>query len=135
MTQTNDEDKESFAVVGFNAGYSKHVEAGLQFGYRFKNIYVSINQYIPVTSSSLAPKKHNASVGYNIGSFQAHLSYGYHFIGKVTEQYFRGTKDEYISGCKFGYGLSFYTVKYPINLTLQRTGKEFIASLTLYKTL
>lgn len=132
------EDKTNYVVMGFHAGYDFKISspiAGLQVGYKLGNVFTSLNTLIPVTSNALSPKMIIANCGYNIGSFQPFVSYGYHFIGKVTEAYFRHTVDAYTSGFHFGLGVSYYPVNLPLQFSIQKQGKEIISSLTLYKAL
>lgn len=133
-----DEEKTNYTVIGFHAGYDFKISApiaGIQIGYKLGNVYTSFNTIIPVTSNSLAPMMFVGNLGLNVGSFQPFVSYGSHSISKVTEAYFSHTTDAYKSGFHFGLGVSYYPVTIPLCFTLQRTGKETIFNLTLYKAL
>lgn len=132
-----DESKTSYPVIGFSTGYSlsNGVNAGLQFGYRADNLYLNGDMIIPLTSSVFAPKIFTGSIGYNNGSFQGFISCGYHTIGGESEQYYKGTENEFINGFRFGGGIRYYPKTIPLSFTAQRQGKENILSVTLYKAL
>lgn len=128
-------DKQTYAVAGFSAGYSKYVTAGLQFGVRTGNIYISIDQLISVTSNATTPKIFKANAGYNFGSLQPFVSYSYQTIGAESEQYYKGTPDEFINGFRVGYGLSYYFKNFPLSITAQRQGKVNNINVGMYKAL
>jgi hypothetical protein len=129
-------DKHNYAVFGCNVGYNAKVErpeAGAQLGYRLKNFYLSSNMIVTTSFNALSPVLFPFNLGYNIGSFQPFISYGYHLIGKEAETRFKGNPDA-ISAWKPGFGLSFYFKQFPLSITIQRQGKINIASIGCYKS-
>lgn len=133
--QMTTEDKQTYAVAGFNAGYSRYVTGGLQLGVRTGNIYLSVDQLISITSAATVPKIIKANAGYNIGSLQPFVSYSYQTIGSTAEQYFKGTSDEFINGFRVGYGISYYFKNFPLSVTVQRQGKVNNIGIGMYKAL
>ncbi len=133
--QMTREEKNTYAVLGFNAGYSKYITGGLELGLRTGNVYFSVNQIISLTSNGTIPKIFTANAGYNIGGFQPFISYGLQTIGAEREQYFHGTQDEFNNGFRFGGGLKYYFKELPLSITAQRTGKINNLSLGIYKGL
>lgn len=132
--QLTTEDKQTFTVAGFNAGYSKNITAGLSLGVRTGNVYLSVAQIISLTSDATTPKIFTGNVGYNIGSLQPFVSYGYQTIGKEREQFFKGTSDEFLNAWRLGYGLSYYFRNAPVSVTVQRQGKVNNIGVGMYKS-
>lgn len=128
-------EKQTYAVAGFNAGYSKYVTAGVELGLKTGNVYFSLNQIISLTSNATVPKVFTANAGYNIGSLQPFISYGYQTIGGEREQLFKGTSDEFKNGFRLGGGMKYYFKNFPLSITAQRQGKQNNLSLGIYKTL
>ncbi len=132
------EDKTNYPVVGFSSGYNfthKSLNTGLHFGYKLDKIYLSSDMIIPLTRSVFVPFIFTVNGGVNISQFQPFVSINYSTIGGEAEQLFKGTQDQFINGFKFGYGIRYYPLSVPLCLTIQKQGKEVIASLTLYKAL
>lgn len=135
---TIDETKNSYPVVGFSTGYSlthSVLNAGLQFGYKADLLYLSGDMIIPLTSSAFVPKIFTVNLGVNVSQFQPFISTSYQSIGAESELYYKGTDNEFMSGFRFGYGIRYYPLFIPICFNIQRQGKEFITSLTIYKAL
>lgn len=132
FAQMTREEKSTYAVAGFNAGYSKYATAGLELGVRTGNVYLSARQIISITSDATVPKIFTANAGYNIGSIQPFVSYGWQTIGKEKEQLF---KDEFINGFRIGYGVSYYFKNFPLSITAQRQGKVNNIGIGIYKAL
>lgn len=133
-----DENKKSCPVIGFSSGYSithKSLNAGLQFGYRVDKLYLSGDMIIPLTTNVFVPRIFAVNLGVNLSQFQPFISVNYSTIGEESEQLFKGTKNEFINGFRFGYGIRFYPLSVPLNFTVQKQGKEFITSLSIYKAI
>lgn len=133
-----DSDRNTYVVAGFNAGYSLTAgkpTAGLQLGLRAGNVYLSVNQILPLTSSSIAPKIFSANAGYNIGGLQPFITYSYQSIGKESEQYFKNTVYAFTSGWRPGFGVSYYFSNLPLCMTIQRLGKQNNCGLSIYQAL
>lgn len=133
-----DETKTNYPVVGFSTGYNvshKSLNGGLHFGYKANKIYLSGDMFVPLARSVFVPFILTTNVGVNLSQFQPFISYGYSTIGRESEQLFKGTQDEFVNGFRFGYGIRYYLRPFPLALNVQKQGKEFVSSLTIYKSL
>jgi hypothetical protein len=129
--------KKSYFIVQMSAGYAiqpKVFNLTTQFGYKYENLYVSTNLVTRLSRNATLPFMFINNIGYNIGSFQPFISYGYHFIGKEAEQRFRNTPDQFLNGWRPGYGISYYYPLKPISFTIQQQGDQTLLSLGIYQS-
>lgn len=126
---------QNYVIFGISAGYTQSVAPTLaaQLGLRSGDLYISANFIKKISSGRTSPIiVLPISVGYNIGSFQPFVSYGYQTIGKEAETLYEGTPQQFTNGWKPGFGLSYYYPLYPVYVTIQRQGKLNNISIGIY---
>lgn len=131
IAHAQEEKPTHYGIFGTKIEYQSKYKApgGIFFGgYRFNNHYIGLETHLAIGNNRSTPQGISGIYGYNIGSFQPYISYGFYTCGGEAIKEGEGTQ-----GFNGGFGLSYFPQSIGFRFSIGLDGLESISNLKNYK--